>query len=141
MMDSGNSEFLNLYDLANRPLVLVLRGRKEFVKLYHILKMTIDGDNGAIEENGGAHSPPENMFIDYPFPVEETVGLSLTIREFNQTGFSPGIYHYPEASDQELDAWYANRTGKNNFIMEVLSEYNLFDVPSYTNQTIPIQER
>ena len=141
MVDSGNSEFLNLYDLANRPFVLVLRGRKEFVKLYHILKMTIDGDNGAIEENGGTEKPPENMFVEYPFPVEEAVGLSLTIREFNQTGFAPGIYHYPDDSDQHLDVWYANRDGKNNFIMEGLSEYNLFDVPSYTDKEVPIQER
>ena len=141
MVDSGNSEFLNLYDLANRPFVLVLRGRKEFVKLYHILKMTIDGDNGVIEENGGMDKPPENMFVEYPFPVEEAVGLSLTIREFNQTGFAPGIYHYPDDSDQYLDVWYANRDGKNNFIMEALSEYNLFDVPSYTDKEVPIQER
>ena len=141
MLDSGNSQFLNLYDLANRPLMVVLRGRKEFVKLYHFLKLIIDGDNGVIEENGGVNRPPENMFAEYPFPVEETVGLSLTIREFSETGFSPGIYNYPYDTDQYLDTWYANETAESNTAMEALTEYNLFDIPPNTNHSIPVQER
>ena len=140
MMDASNSQFLNLYDLANRPFMLILRGRKEFVKLYHILKMTIDGDNGAIEENGGVNLIPENMFIEYPFPVEEAVGLNLTIREFNETGFSPGVYHYPYDSDEILDAWFANKEHENNLFMKFLSEYNLFDLPTPANQSIPVQQ-
>ena len=141
VIDPGNSQFLNLYDLANRPFVLVLRGQREFVKLYHMLKMTIEGDNGAIEENGGINRPPENMFVEYPFSIEEAVGLNLTIREFNKTGFSPGIYHYPYDSDQHLDTWFANEKAQNNFFMRNLSEYNLFDVPTHTNQSIPVQSR
>ncbi|MCZ0933113.1 MAG: hypothetical protein OXJ52_08175, partial [Oligoflexia bacterium] len=132
MMNSDNSQFLNLHDLANRPFMLILRGRKEFVKMYHILKMTIEGDNGVIEENGGSNRPPENMFIEYPFPVEEAVGLNLTIREFNETGFSPGIYHYPYDSDESLDVWFANKKHENSFFMEELSEHNLFDIPTHT---------
>ena len=140
LMDATNSQFLNLYDLANRPFMLILRGRKEFVKLYHILKMTLDGDNGVIEENGGINLMPENMIIEYPFPVEEAVGLNLMIREFNETGFSPGIYHYPYDSDESLDIWFANKEHKNNFVMEKLSEHNLFDVPTPVNQSIPVQQ-
>ena len=140
-MDVGNSQFLNLYDLANRPFVLVLRGRKEFVKYYHLTKLVIDGDNGKIDENGGLNKPPENMFIDYPFPVEEAVGLSLTIREFNETGFSPGIYHYPDDSDKSLDVWFANHNKRSNFFMELLGKYNLFSVPSHMEHAVPNQER
>ena len=139
VIDPGNSQFLNLYDLANRPFVLILRGRKEFVKLYHILKMTIEGDDGNIEENGGINLPPENMFIEYPFSVEEAVGLNLTIREFNQTGFSPGIYHYPYDSDNYLNTWFANKKHKNNIMLEGLTEYNLFDVPTHPYKSIPVQ--
>ena len=140
VMDGTNSQFLNLYDLANRPFMLILRGRKELVKLYHMLKMTIEGDNGAIEENGGINRIPENMFIEYPFPVEETVGLNLTIREFNETGFSPGIYHYPDDSDESLDIWFANKEHQNPLLLKFLEEYNLFDIPTPANQGIPVQQ-
>ena len=139
VIDPGNSQFLNLYDLANRPFMLILRGRKEFVKMYHILKMTIEGDDGAIEENGGINLPPENMFIEYPFSVEEAVGINLTIREFNETGFSPGIYHYPYDSDHYLNTWFANKEHQNSFLLKNLSEYNLFDVPTHTDGSIPVQ--
>ena len=40
-----SSQFLNLYDLVNRPLLLVLRGRKEFIKMYHLLKKAAEGGN------------------------------------------------------------------------------------------------
>ncbi|MDE0092213.1 MAG: hypothetical protein OXN83_02875 [Oligoflexia bacterium] len=139
VLDAGTSQFLNLYDLANRPFMLVLRGRREFIKLYHILKMTIEGDNGAIEENGGINLPPENMFIEYPFSVEEAVDLNLVIREFNETGFSPGIYDYPYDSDEGMDAWFADQKAQNGFIMENLTEYNLFDIPTHSDQLVPIQ--
>ena len=138
-MNDENSQFLNLYDLANRPFILVLRGRQEFVKLYHLLKLTIEGDNGVIEENGGLNRSPENMFIEYPFPVEEAGGMSLTIREFKETGFSPGIYHYPYNSDDNLNIWFANRD-KKNWWMDVLTEHNLFGIPANTNRSIPIQQ-
>lgn len=126
--------FLNLYDLANRPLVAVLRGRKEFIKMYEMLKRKMDGDNGR-----GFNSPPENMFINYPFPVEKAIGLNLARREFNETGFHEGVYDYPDDSDEILEAWYAN-IDKKQPLMDPLTYNNMFDVPKVQDTTVPVQK-
>ena len=72
--------------------------------------------------------------------MEEAVSLILTIREFNETGFSPGIYDYSYDSDEYLDPWYANKARENNLVMKFLEEYDLFDIPPNTNKSIPIQQ-
>ena len=133
-------QFLNLQDLKNRPFVIVLRGRREFVKFYRMVVGVIEGDNGDIDQNTGVHSIPGNMFINYPFPIEETIGLSLAIREFDETGFYPGIYDYAEDSDRELDR--IEKEGKNfssSFFEWFRNTVNLFDIPAPSNREIPVQ--
>ena len=142
MTDPSNSQFLNLYDLANRPFMNILRGRTEFIKYYHMMKSIVEGDNGNINENLNPREPPENMFIDYTHPVEEAVGLSLKLREFRQTGFYPGVYHYSEDSDKAMDIIFA-KEGKD-FMEGIFSAYsknvNLMSIPTYPNNQIPVSE-
>ena len=134
-------QLLNLFDLANRPLVHILRGRREFVKFYHLHKGIVGGDNGRIDENLRMEAPPENMFINYPHPVEEAVGLSLILREFNETGFHPGIYDYAENADQELDASFTEEDkGWAQSLFEGVADLNIFSVPSTPDNSITIQE-
>lgn len=140
LMDASSSEFLNLYDLANRPFVLTLRGRGEFIKYYYLMRKIMSGDGGAIDENTEMGEFPGNMFIKYPFPVEESRGLSLTIREFNETGFHPGVYDYPDNSDELLESsWYAE-TNAREIIMDPLTKYNIFSIPKTPQHTVPVQQ-
>ena len=139
-LNADNSQFLNLYDLANRPFLLVLRGRNEFVKHYHLMRMLMEGDNGDIDENGGLHTSPENQFINYPFPIEEAVGLSGNIREISETGFHQGVYHYPDNADEELDIWYGNK--RQQRFMDLITHTNIFSIPAVTKKnTVPFQEK
>ncbi len=136
-----NSQFLNLYDLANRPFVNVLRGKKEFVKYYHMMRGIIGGDDGHLDENLDSHSTPENMFINYSYPIEEAIGLSLAIRDFNETGFYPGIYDYAEDADEELDLVKKEETGFFQGVFQKFRDYvNWFDVPDAPSRQIPVQE-
>ncbi len=137
-VEANNSQFLNLYDLANRPFMLILRGRREFVKMFYLLKLAIEGDNGEILQNSGLNQAPENMFINYPFPIEESLGLSLMMREFNETGFSPGVYHYPEDSDEYMDSWFAE-IGRSQILLDPLTNNNIFSVPLIPENTVPQQ--
>ena len=134
-------QFLNLFDLINRPLVHILRGRREFVKFYHLHKGIIGGDNGNSGENGGGEAPPHNMFVNYPHPVEEAVGLSLRLREFNETGFHFGIYDYADQADQELDAVFTeDDKGILQDTFEWLRDWSLFPVPAVPKNQVPLQE-
>lgn len=140
-LDANNSQFLNLYDLINRPLVNVLRGRKEFVKYYHMMKSVVEGDNGRLDENLSIHSPPENMFINYTHPVEEAVGLSLSIREFNETGFFPGIYDYSEDADEELDIIYTKGEAPGfQYLFEGWRDVEILEIPTSPTRRVPVQE-
>ena len=140
-MDPTNSQFLNLYDLANRPFMNILRGRREFIKFYHMFKGIIGGDNGNINENFGINESPGNMFIHYTYPIEESVGLSLTIREFNETGFYPGIYDYPENSDEELDAVFIKEPETLQRRFKAFQDnMHMMNVPSISENSIPTQE-
>ena len=138
--DAQNSQFLNLYDLANRPFLMVLRGRKEFLKLYQILRQGIEGNDGDIDANGNLNKVPENMFVHYPFPIEESIGLALATREFSETGFHPGIFNYPDSSDEIMDIWYA-QLDKKEWLMDPLTSINLFNTPNIPGNSIPIQNR
>ena len=90
-----NVQFINMYDILNRPFLLVLRGNSEFLKYFYLVRTVLEGRNdetGAL--NRDLNSPPMNMFIDYTKSVEETAGLSINLREFKETGFYEGIYTY-----------------------------------------------
>ena len=100
--DTRTVKFLNISDLANRPFINVLRGRKEFVKYYHMMRVVSEGDNGDLFQNGNLFKPTENLFTNYPFSIEEGQSLSLAIREFKETGFHQGIYDYAERADRQL---------------------------------------
>lgn len=138
--DANNSEFLNLYDLANRPFLMILRGQKEFLKLYHALRLVIEGDEGLIEANGDLNKLPDNMFSHYPFPVDEAIGLSLAVREFNETGFHPGIYDYPDSFNSEpMDVWFST-DGQQSLLMETLENNNIVgEVPIMPKRPVPVQ--
>ena len=140
-MEPTNSQFLNLYDLANRPFVNLLRGRKEIIKFYHMFRGIIEGDNGDINDNFDIYSePPGNMFIHYTFPIEESVGLSLTIREFNETGFYPGVYDYSEDSDEELDAIFTKEgSGSRSVFNSIRNNLNIMYTPSPPVKSISVQ--
>ena len=144
-LESHSVQFLNLYDLANRPFLLILRGKREFIKLYHLLRLGMEGGFGSIEENGEIYKAPENAFIEYNNPIEETIGLTLSIREFNETGFHPGVYDYPDDVIKELDIWFG-QTQKDDgqslqsLIMPPLEKYNYFDIPQVPSNALPIQK-
>ncbi len=136
-INADNAQFLNLYDLANRPFMLVLRGRKEFVKYYELMRQSMSGDNGNIKENGGWTNRPKNMFVNYPFPIEEAVGLSLTLREFNETGFYPGVYDYNYDSDEMIDAWFAKKADQSGLFNGFFTHKNVWDIPTPSKNSIP----
>ena len=141
-LNADNSQFLNLYDLANRPFLLVLRGRNEFVKHYHLMRMSMEGDDGNIQANGEVNKAPENQFINYPFPIEEAVGLSRNIREISETGFHPGVYHYPDNADEEIDVWFANKREKGQTLefIDIIAHANIFEIPAVSGNTVPVRE-
>ena len=41
---TDTTHLLNLYDIANRPFVIVLRGRKEFLKYSHMIRQVTEGN-------------------------------------------------------------------------------------------------
>ena len=132
----GSIQFLNLFDLMNRPLVHILRGRREFVKFFHLHNEI--GDRGA-----GAETPPDNMFINYPHPVEEAVGLNLRLREFNETNFHFGIYDYPDQANQELLTEFEegdDEKGWAQMLFERISDWTLFSVPAPSDNLVPVQK-
>ena len=134
-------QFLNPFDLANRPFVHILRGRREFVKFYHLHKEIMGGDNGDIQQSGATESAHDNMFINYPHPVEEAVGLNLMLREFNETGFHPGIYDYPDNTDQELDILYTDEDkGLAEETLKFFDDVKLLPAPPPSQMPVPVQQ-
>ena len=139
LFNANTSQFLNLYDIANRPFVIVLRGRREFLKMLYLIETVMEGDNKKLNQNAHANLPPVNQFIHYPHPVEEVVGLHLSMREFNETGFHEGIYTYPDEMDK-LDAQSVKKKSFINKAFEFAQDMNVLPVPNIPNNAIPVQE-
>ena len=149
-VQAENSQFLNLYDLANRPFVMILRGSKEFAKLYYMLRGGLDGTQKELEEGfqktvekerkyaGKLHVVPPSMFENYTWPIEDSVGLALNIREFNETGFHPGVYHYPY-NENPLTAPRTQET--SNRALEFFENNYVFfpKVPNSPNRRIGVE--
>ena len=130
-VDPSNSQFLDLYDLANRPFILILRGKREFLKFYHLTRR-LDPEN-TLNQN------PDNQFINHTDISEHTVGLTLSLREFNETGFYPGVYDYPYNVSEEIDASSHYYDG-SKYMLNMLHPFNIFEVPSVDRVTTPIQQ-
>ena len=139
--ENNSLKFLNMSDLANRPFIIVLRGKKRFRRYYHMMKVMMEGDNGDVIQNGNLYEPPENMFLNYSFPVEEARGLSLAIREFKETGFDPGIYDYGEKADEELDIIIKQSRGLMNGVFDFFRKNVRFmNTPQYSEEELPNRE-
>ena len=137
--NATNSQLLNLYDLANRPFMSMMRGRKEFMKFFEMMKISIEGDNGQAGRNASVNLAPENMFINYPHPVEEALGLNLSMRVFNETGFFPGIFNYADESD-DLDIEHKRREPDWFLDMfEGLRNFNFFPLPAQPENRMSVQ--
>ena len=140
MINPNNSQFLNLYDIINRPFVLILRSRREFIKLLYILQNVIEGNNKDLSQNLYVNKPPENQFINYSHPVEEMVGLKLSVKDFNETGFYDGIYTYPRSID-DLDVKIIKKNkGLINSTFDTLRKNNFFSIPTINDRSIPVQQ-
>lgn len=101
--DSNSVRFLNLYDLANRPFVNIFRGRSEFLKFYHISKGILNDNSEYENQDWNVDHRPNEIFSNYPFPIERSVELNLSTRQFNETGFYKGVYHYSNNASIEWD--------------------------------------
>ena len=80
------------------------------------------------------------MFIIYPYPIEESMDLALSMRDFNETGFYPGIYDYAEDADRGMD--HIEKQGKtiSQFVFEFYRDnVDMFSVPSTPKRKIPVQ--
>ena len=139
MVDPSNSQFLNLYDLANRPFMAILRGRQEFLKYFYALKAAMEGVSGDLEKNSRQNELPANMFVNYPHPLDEAISFSLSQREFQKTGFHPGVYSYANAFEQDFNSDFVTR---NSFLDKVFKSYektNYFlSIPKPPSSDIPI---
>ncbi len=125
MIDPSNSQFLNLYDLANRPFMAILRGRQEFLNYFNSMKTIMEGSPGDIEDNTKPHSLPDNMFIDYPHPLDEIISFSLSQREFQETGFHPGVYTYVYSED-DFNYDFINRNGLVDKAFKLYEKVNYY---------------
>ena len=154
-MDPGNSQFLDLYDLANRPFISIIRGNREFLKFYHVARLIKLGKDenrpqdyefqdedfyfGRYLKKDTITKPPYNQFVNYGDIVDHAIFLSLELR--TQTGFYPGIYDYPYDIEEEIDASYLN--GEETYIQEILNPFDIFEVPNYggNGKATPINNR
>ena len=128
---TDTTHLLNLYDIANRPFVIVLRGRKEFLKYSHMIRQVTEGQNTDTQEISSSNEAPVNMFIHYPYPVENMAGFSLAMRAFKDTGFYPGVYTYPSRLDDKLSTQFTREKGIGDMFFDFIREnVNRFEVPS-----------
>ena len=130
--DPTNSQFLDLYDLANRPFILVLRGQREYLKFYHMARK-INGEGKTINEQ------PSNFFLEHVDITEYARGLSLKLRESTQTGFYPGIYDYPWDTNEEVDA-DPFKYIKEDYILRTVHPMKIFEVPNTAKDTLPFNK-
>ena len=129
--DPSNSQFLDLYDLSNRPFILILRGKREFLKFYHLARR--------ISKAGPLNEQPSNQFVEHTDIAEYARGLSLKLREVTPTGFYPGVYDYPFNVNEEIDASHLS-TGDQNYTIRNLHPVKIFEVPSTSKGIVPIQK-
>ncbi|MGI9548796.1 MAG: hypothetical protein ACR2M7_02290 [Bdellovibrionales bacterium] len=138
-LDPNNSQFLNPYDLANRPFMIVLRGYKEYLTYFQSMKNIMEGDNGDLEKNSKYNYIPSNMFVNYPDPVQEVISLNLSKREFKETGFHHGVYTYAYLNN---DFNYKSKKDSNMFEKAFKAyegvSYGL-PVPTPDKTPVPIQ--
>ena len=133
--DDSNTQFLDLYNLANRPFTLVLRGDREFLKFFHLTRRSLqDGENPINENSEKSH------FVNYT-PVEENIRkLNLKIREITQMGFYPGIYDYGYNKNEEMEAAVLQKDDAKKTLLEYIP-FNIFGIPrSNTGTPVPIQQ-
>ena len=133
------AHLLNLYDIANRPFVAVLRGRKEFIKYMTLLRQVTERRNNQTGEIASYNETPVNLFLHYPHPVEDLAGFSLNMRAFRDTGFHPGVYTYPSPFNDSLDAPFIKRkksAGESLFDL-VRDHVNFLKIPSIPGEQIP----
>ena len=134
---------LNPYDIRNRPFVTVLRGQKEFLKLFHLFRPIVEGRNKAGDPIS-TNEMPGNLWRHYPKPVERLVGLNLARRAFRDTGFHPGI-HTDESWQDERDVKEFMISQEQNFVHDIFdwinkSDFIQFDVPSESGKNQIITE-
>ena len=130
--DPSNSQFLDLYDLANRPFLLILRGKREFYKFYHVSRR--------LSPEHPINEQPGNPFLKHIDIVEHTRGLTLNLRELSETGFYPGIHDIPYDVGQEIDASFNSLEKNKRNLIYNLRFLNLFSVPpTRRDNVIPIR--
>ena len=135
--ESSGMQLLNPYDLANRPFVNVLRGKREFLKFHRMMQTAIEG-----EDRSEIQTAPTNVFINYPEPIEEARLLSLNWREFNETSFYEGIYDDSDMVDHSdlsfrdpRDTWFKEIFDRSDQII-------FYDVPGISSNTrIPVDNK
>ena len=131
--DDSNSQFLDLYDLANRPFVMVLRGEREFLKFFHLTRRSLQDGESTINEKSDLSD-----FVNYTPVIENIRKLNLQIREVTQMGFYPGIYDYGYNMSEEMEANVLKRADNKKTLIEYIP-FNIFQVPpAKTKEKIPI---
>ena len=136
-VNQRNVEFMNLYDIANRPFILILRGQNEFYKLFSLLRDIREGrdETGVI---GSHNALPINLFEKYSYPIEEAARLTRTVRESSVTGFQKGIYTYPDRDYMDIE-FVSKNTLISDKILEAVHDITFFPVPSPPRGELPVQ--
>ena len=133
-VEASTSQFLDLYNLKNRPFTLVLRGQREFLKFYNLMR--------EFEPDRPVNESPRNMFIYWSDIGERSTDSSLALRVSGNTGFHPGIYDVPSTDlIEEL-------TGINDSLdpeakkgwVDKVHIFDIYSVPPPANKNIPPQE-
>ena len=127
--DPSNSQFLDLYDLKNRPFIIILRGSREFLKFYDSIR-TINGMS--------MNKKPDNMFMKYIDIADHTSGVTLNLRDTGDTGFYEGIYDIPIGIQEELVE--IHNTNDDKELLNRLHRWTLFNVPNTYDKVIHIQK-
>ena len=127
--------FINTYDLANKPFVNVLRGKREFLKFFWMMRDASEG-----EEPTDMIAPPPDPLTDYSNPIEEARLLSLTLREFNGTNFYEGVYDYPNIGGQERTPG-GQPNGLTTKLFEKARDITVHEVPRISQNPNPLDNR
>ena len=133
-VEASTSQFLDLYNLKNRPFTLVLRGQREFLKFYNLMR--------EFEPDRPVNESPRNMFIYWSDIGERSTDSSLALRVSGNTGFHPGIYDVPSTDLRE------ELTGINDSLdpeakkgwVDKVHIFDIYSVPPPANKNIPTQE-
>ncbi|MBC6415291.1 MAG: hypothetical protein GDA46_02755 [Bdellovibrionales bacterium] len=125
-----NSQFLDLYDLANRPFLLILRGEREYRRFYSLARK-FDPDVPLNETS-------INQFIEPVDIGRHSKNLNLKLREMNGTGFHPGVYDFPYNLNEEIGADDFRINLEDDSTLHSLHSFDLFKTPNIKNTTTPI---